>query len=62
MELEVLASVYAIPSEPIPEQIKVQSEPLEEIIAVEQKTWKCPDCTPNEKSCSSSTTGVYKNL
>ena len=45
----VLASVYAIPSEPIPEQIKAQSEPVEEIIAVEQQTWKCPDCTPNEK-------------
>ena len=45
----ILASVYAIPSEPIPEQIKAQSESVEEIIAVEQKTWKCPDCTPNEK-------------
>ena len=41
----ILASIYAISSEPIPEQIKVQSEP----VIVEKATWKCPDCTPNEK-------------
>lgn len=41
----ILASIYAIPSEPTPEQIKAQSEP----VIVEKVTWKCPDCTPNEK-------------
>ena len=46
----VLASAIAIPSPPEPEQIKVtqEPEPIEEIL-IEEETWKCPSCTPNEK-------------
>jgi hypothetical protein len=43
----VLASVFAIPSPPEPEQAK--SEPVEETVIVEKETWKCPECTPNEQ-------------
>ena len=46
----VLASVFAIPSPPEPEQVKVklEPEPVEEIL-IEKETWKCPSCTPNEQ-------------
>ena len=46
----VLASVVAIPSPSEPEQIKakLEPEPVEEII-IEEETWKCPSCTPNEQ-------------
>ena len=47
----VIASLIAIPSSSEPEQIKVQPyapEPVEEIL-IEEETWKCPSCTPNEK-------------
>lgn len=44
----LLASVVAIPS-PEPEQVKVKLEPVEETVIVEEETWKCPSCTPNEQ-------------
>ena len=46
----VLASLIAIPSPPEPEQVKVklEPEPVEEIL-IEEETWKCPSCTPNEQ-------------
>ena len=45
----VLASAIAIPSPPEPEQVKVKLEPVEETVIVEEETWKCPSCTPNEQ-------------
>jgi len=45
----ILASVVAIPSPPEPEQVKVKLESVEETVIVEEETWKCPDCTPNEQ-------------
>lgn len=44
----LLASVVAIPS-PEPEQVKVKLEPVEETVIVEEETWKCSSCTPNEQ-------------
>ena len=43
----LLASVVAIPSPPELKQVKL--EPVEETLIVEEETWKCPDCTPNEQ-------------
>ena len=59
----VIASVFAIPSPPEPEQVKVtqEPEPVEEIL-IEEETWKCPSCTPKRKSCSSSITRAHKDL
>ena len=44
----VVATAFVISAPPEVKEVATKSEPVP-ISVIEHKTWKCPDCTPNEK-------------